>query len=86
MSSSKQLWKLTYLSVLDFERHTYMNIGFESPEAAEREKKRLQEDYEKRWSKYTDEEIQQMWIQGTVMYVSMHGRDFEVEPIKLRAL
>ncbi len=82
----KQIWKLTYFSILDFERHTYMNIGFESPEAAEREKKRLERDYEKQWSKHTDEDIQQMWTSGYVMYVSMFGRDFKVEPIKLRVL
>jgi len=86
VSSSKQYWKLTYLSILDGQRHTYMNIAFESPERAQREQDALELEYQKRWSKWTDDEIRQMYINGTQMYVSIIGRDYEVEPIKLRAL
>jgi hypothetical protein len=63
-----------------------MNIGFESPEAAQREADKLQVEYQKRWSEWTDDQIRQKYIDGEQMYVSIIGRDFKVEPIKLRAL
>lgn len=61
-----------------------MNIGFESPEAAQRESDLLQKEYQKKWSKWTDDEIRQKYIDGTQMYVSIIGRDYKVEPIKLQ--
>jgi len=63
-----------------------MNIGFESPEAAQIEAEALQREYQKRWSHWTDDKIRQMYIDGTQMYVSIVGRDYKVEPIKLQAL
>lgn len=84
MNSNKQLFKITYISILDGAKHTYMNIGFESYERAEREKDLLEKEYKKRWSEYSDDEIREMYINGTKMYISMFGRDFKVEPIKLR--
>ena len=78
------LWKLTYLSILDGQRHTYMNIGFESPEAAEQERDKLQREYEKRWAQRTDDEIRQMYLNGIKMYTAMIAREYKIEPIKLR--
>jgi hypothetical protein len=63
-----------------------MDIGFSSPEAAQREADLLQREYEKRWKERTDDDIRQMYIDGIQMYVSMIGRDYKVEPIKLQAL
>lgn len=61
-----------------------MNIGFESPERAEREKDLLEKEYKKRWSEYSDDEIREMYINGKRMCISMYGRDFKVEPVKLK--
>ena len=83
---NNQYWYLTYYSILDHKRHKYMSIAFDSYEGAEREKTLLEEEYKKRWSQHTDEEIQQMWINGITMYVSMVGRDYKVEPAKFRSL
>jgi hypothetical protein len=63
-----------------------MNIAFESPERAKAEQDILEKEYQKRWSKWTDDEIRQMYIDGHQMYVSIIGRDYKVEPVKLRAL
>ena len=63
-----------------------MNIAFESPERAKSEQDKLEREYDKRWSKWTDDDIRQMWIDGTQMYVSIIGRDYAVEPVKLKAL
>jgi len=61
-----------------------MNVGFSSPEAAERERDLLIKEYEKRWKdEYTDEEIINMYLNDTVMYTSIIGRDYKVEPIKV---
>ena len=80
----KQYWKLTYRSIIDGQRHGYMNVGFSSPEAAERERDLLIKEYEKRWKdEYTDEEIINMYLNDTVMYTSIIGRDYKVEPIKV---
>lgn len=63
-----------------------MSIAFDSYESADREKNLLEEEYNKRWSQYTDEQIQNMHIAGMVMYVSMIGRDYKVEPAKFKRL
>jgi len=60
-----------------------MNIGFDSPEQAQKEIDKLQKEYDKRWSGYTDEEIQHMCLNGTRACTSMVGRDYKVEPVKL---
>ena len=60
-----------------------MNIGFDSPEQAQREVDKLQKEYDKRWSDYTDEDIQLMSTNGIRTSTSMIGRDYKVEPIKL---
>lgn len=85
-NNKKTLCKLTYLSILDGLRHTYMNIGFDSPGAAQRELDLLKRDYDKKWKEYTDDYIRQMYMDGIQMYISMIGRDYKIEPIKLRAL
>lgn len=82
----KQIWKLTYLSILDGKRHTYMSIGFESSERAKKEQDLLEKEYSERWSKWTDDEIRQMYIDGMRMYVSIIGRDYKVEPSKIKLL
>ena len=84
--STKRYWKVTYLSILSGERETYMNIGFESPERAQRTIDQLIKEYDKRWSEYCDDKIRQMYIDGTVMYTPMIGREYKVELIKLRLL
>ena len=83
---NKELHKITYLSILDGKRHSYMNIGFESFEAAESEKIKLIRVYNKRWSNHTDVEIIKMEAAGIVMSTPMIGREYKIEKIKIKTM
>ena len=73
------LYSIKYTNRLTGKRCSYMNIGFATPESAQRELDILLAESNK--NKYTDQELQN--IEPLYLRSWMIGIDWKIEPIKI---
>lgn len=78
------LYKISYLNIIKGSREAYMNTGFTSEESAQKELDILLRNYEKQKDLYTEEVIQRCLEKGVRIPIHIIGRDWKIEPWKLK--
>jgi len=76
----KTYYGIKFTDCLTGKRHRYMNIGFETPDQAQRELDKLIREKEKK--NYSINDLKNIAPQYLMSY--MVGIDWKIEPIKLR--
>jgi len=78
------LWKITYTNILTGERQSYMDVGFESPESAKDEIRRLMRDAKKYKEHYKCYDPAIMMKEGIPIPSAMIGKNWRVKKIKCK--
>lgn len=78
------LWQITYTSIITGERQTYMDVGYETPELAKKEIKRLMRDAAKYKKTLANLSVNDMYAAGTRIPSALIGKYWRVKKVKCK--
>ena len=79
-----ELWQITYTHKILGTRHTYMDVGYEKPESAKEEIKRLQRDAAKYKKDYAHFDLNEIFKNGIRIPSAMIGKNWRIKKVKCR--
>ena len=78
------LWQITYTNIITGERRTYMDVGFETPESAKEEIRRLRRDAKKlRKDNY---DVNLMYASNFRIPTALIGKYWRVKKVKCKLI
>jgi hypothetical protein len=80
------LWQIRYTSIITGERQTYMDVGYESPELAKAEIKRLMRDAAKYKKTLSHLSVNEMYAAGVHVPSALIGKYWRVKKVKCKPI